>query len=510
MLIQPVQSPARYPTVSSPPGAEATEQLTDVYLGKTTVYATDDAGRVVVRGGNAGHSQSERPGWTVLKNMFFPVDMQQSVSSDYLATRGWICARDLVHGVGGFVVGAAVFAALGLDPIWGGAGMQTYNMIRDRACQAVGFAASFHVDKAIKNPRAWIVGGEAIGNLGAVIQACGALPAVTSNVPGGLLTVTLAAFAISTIAGVMSGAASASIGPRQAIADNLGELQVKNGNQGTVVSLVGGLLGLKLVGPVLAAGGAWIPLVAAATGILESLASFQFVKHLDYHPVNEAGLRRIVNAGEIVGPESDNFLKMMGSLKSRDRYPLGRPGRPLLDDPGRWAELRHLYQGRQYILEMREGGPYVVLRDGCTAEDRLQAALQAVHVERLQASPEYRALLEQQGALSGDRWLVSQSLAATPADVKPLLADLKRAGWSTDLLRFSDAGHRAQWEDPRAGSTPPLITPTLPVPEAGPLPGPARRSLLPILALGLCLAANPAPALAPDQVDSPPTTALRG
>lgn len=506
MLITSVQNLARIPSRASSTGPQ-TEQLTDVYLGKTTVYATDESGRILVRGGSANPaSEGEGRGWTMLKDMFFPVDMQQSVSSDYLITRSWHCARDLVHQAGGFVVGAALFAALGLDPLWGGAGMQTYSMIRDRACQAVGFAASFQVDRAIKNPRAWLVGGEVISNLGLVAQACGALPAVTSNVPGGLLAVTLAAFAVSTVGGVMSGAAGASINPRQAIGDNLGELQVKNGNQGTLVSIVGGVIGLELVKPLQAVGSFTVPVVAAVTGILGALTMIQMVKHLDYHPVNEEGLRRVVDFQEkenkIVGPAPDRFLPMMASLKSKSRFVLGQPGRPLLDHPIRWEQLKHLYQGRQYILEIREGEPYIVLREGCTSEDRLQAALQAVHVERLQASEQFQRVVEEKGPLQAERWLVTASLAKTPADVKPFLAELKRAGWSTDLLRFSDGARRAQWEDPAPGTMPPPEVEPVPTPIPVHLVQQARRrtGALPALALGSCLTCVPGVATGPGMV----------
>jgi hypothetical protein len=476
--------------------ASASRQVTDIVHGKATVYAADEQGEVFVQEG--GNGRASGSGTLLLKNMFFPVDMHRSVSRDYLPTRAWDCARDLVHAVGGFVVGAAVFAALGLDPLWGGAGMQTYNMIRDRMCQAVGFVTSFHVDKAMKNPRAWILGGEVIANVGTLVQACAALPAVTSQVPGGILAVTLSAFAISTIAGVMSGAASASINPRQAVGDNLGELQVKNGNQGTVVSLVGGLAGLELARHL--SGGASALMVAGVVGILGVVTMAQFVKHLDYHPVNEQGLRRVVDhldrEGQVVGPARDRFLPMMASLRCRDRIVLGRSGRPLLENPQRWEQLRHLYKGRQYLLDLREGEPYVLLREGCEPQDRMQATLQIIRLEGLRASHAFARLQLEQGTAAAERWLVKESLSQTPADVQPLLADMKKAGWSTDLIRLSDTGIRARWEDPAPGEEPPPES-RLEPDRAGKAPS-SSGNWLRAAVLGLNLAA--APSLPPPRV----------
>ena len=41
-----------------------------------------------------------------------------------------------------------------------------------------------------------------------------------------------------------------------------------------------------------------------------------------------------------------------------------------------------------------------------------------------------------------------QSLARIPQDIKPFLAEMKAAGWSTDILKFSDTGRRLQWLGP--------------------------------------------------------------
>ena len=92
------------------------------------------------------------------------------------------------------------------------------------------------------------------------------------------------------------------------------------------------------------------------------------------------------------------------------------------------------------MLDMQNGKPYLMMRENCSPEDRCQAIYQAIQLEKLQASPEF--------AQAGEMELVRQSLARTPQDIKPFLAEMKAAGWSTDILKFSDTGRRLQWLGP--------------------------------------------------------------
>jgi hypothetical protein len=323
--------------------------------------------------------------------------------------------------------------------------MATFNLIKDRVCQTTGFVSTFATPMADKNPRPWMLAGEAGDEIGMVLESTAAL------VPGALLPVSLAACVTRVFSGSMKGAAMANIDPRQAVSDNLGELRAKNGNQGFMASLLGSLAGLaalKVLTPVV---GAMAPtILAAGAAVVGVFAMSRLVSNLDYHPVNDQAVHRIVdsleNHRELAGPEKKQVWRTLLHMLDGNTLTLGQDIRPLLDDVPRFQQLKELYRGRNYMLEVRDGKPYIVLREGCAAQDRFTAALQAEYANRFKESPDYKKLAAED-AKKADQWLVASSLQKTPADPRPLLEKLGKAGWSVDLLRFYDTGNRSRWGD---------------------------------------------------------------
>lgn len=444
------QAPRALPkTLPFPKDTKDSEQFTETYQGRAVVYGYDDQGKLTVQGGD-GKTPGKRSlldrGRALGKRIIFPPNVETSVSKDYMVTRGWHAVHHLVHGVGGFVVGAATLAALAGDATWGaavggGAAMASFGLIRNYVCNATGFLTSFQVEKAEKNPRGWMIAGEALQNVGMAVGALTAVPAVTAHVPGGLFGLTMAGAALSTVAGVMKGAAEANVNQRQAVDGNLAQVNIANSHQDMFNGFVSGAAGAALMAGLhhYGMGSSALPAVAAVTGVLGTLAMTQWVKNLDYHPVTESALRRVLSGpqepGKMLGPKPDRMLDLVKNLGEEGRFTLGTDQRPASRE--RSQQLKGLYQGRNYILDMQNGKPYLMMRENCSPEDRCQAIYQALQVEKLQAAPEF--------AQAGEMELVQESLARTPLDIKPFLAEMKAAGWSTDILKFSDTGRRLRW-----------------------------------------------------------------
>lgn len=252
-----------------------------------------------------------------------------------------------------------------------------------------------------------------------------------------------------TFAGTMRGAASADIGPRQAVSDNLGELNAKNGNQNLIANNLGIALGSGLFAAVSGTlGGAALPLIGALSCAFGVYATSRMLKELDMNPVNEKAVRDIVDALQeqkpVPGPSKDRIWSALKDILTPDKIELGQDPELLRRDQGRFAELKSKYADRQYLLEAVNGEPYVVLKQSSTANDRFQAMVQAVTMQRLAKSPEYKNQLDTKGQDEADFWLVEQSLAKTPEDIAPLVGRLKDAGWSVDMFRFKDTGQRVE------------------------------------------------------------------
>jgi hypothetical protein len=433
------------------------ETFTESFQGHSVVYGYDKDGHLAPQGID-GHPGEAGLGFfdksiAMAKRVIFPPNVESSVSKDYMPTRAWHAVHQLIQGTGGFAVGAANLAALAGNGTWGaaiggGAAMATFNMIRNSTCNATGFLSSFQVDKAEKNPRGWMVAGEALSNAGMAIGALGAVPAVVAVAPAGLLGITLAGAAISTVGGVMKGAAMANVNQRQAIDGNLAQVNIANSHQDMVTKYVASTAGAALMAAVVgsATGSLAIPVIAAATGVLGTAAMTQWVKNLDYHPVTESGLREVVDGleqGSVPSPSPDHLSEMLKSLTDSGCYSLGSDHRPATRE--RLEELKGLYQGHNYLLDIENGTPFIAVNEKCGPEDRCQAIVQAIHAERLKEQPEYAEQVRLGGQEAGDQWLIQQSLNATPKDMTAFLESLKQAGWSTDIMKFTDTGRRTEW-----------------------------------------------------------------
>ncbi len=439
-LPTPAPGPAKPPLPHAPgqPPMPA-EEVADVYGDKVSVFQFGDDGKLRPKEGLQAPRSDSR--LSRLKEVFVPSNMPNSVSKDYLPTRGWQFVRDVFSNAAGSATAAGVLAVFGLNPGW--ALLQApLNMAKDRFCQVVGFGSSFAAPLADRNPRAWMMAGETADHLGMILESSAALPGMF--VPaffGGPL--------VRILSGSMRGAASANIEVRQAVADNLGEVRAKNGNQAFISSLVGSVTGLAAaqylshhLGPVA------YPLVTSVGAALSVASMAMMVKNLDYQPINESALRTIVAAvdreGQVPAPDRSVWQPVAGILQA-EKLEIGQPIQGLTEDRARFRELKELYQGRNYLLEVKNGLPYVVLRENASAEDRFAAAAQAVRVENLLQTSDYQRLLSSEGPQAADRWLTEASLKKTPADPRPLLEQCKKAGWSADLIRIRDAGNRARW-----------------------------------------------------------------
>lgn len=414
-----------HPAAAAP--APAPEEVTEFRGDKT---------RVLRLGEQPPVEQTAAQDWsrrvlTGMQTFFLPANLPHSVSPDYLATRKWWFVRDVLSNAAGFCAGAAMGTALGISPVWGGAAMATFNLIRDRVSQGVGFAASFATPIADKNPRPWIVAGETLEHIGTTLDSTVGL------FPQHILPIALTGAVLRTTAGTLKGAAMANIGPRQAIADNLGEVGAKNGNQGFVASLLGTTIGLVAHSVMAATLGPSAPLIIAAIGSAGAVAAnSMMVNNLDMFPINEATLRTVVERqGQEIPSPSSNVWADTPSLWTKNHHQVGRSIEPLVADKPRFEQLRSLYAARKYLLELVDGKPYVVMRKGAEAEDRFLAGLQCVTIDKLQ----------RENPQADRDTLISQSLQATPDNPTALLKQLGQAGWSTDMIRVADDGLRAEW-----------------------------------------------------------------
>lgn len=442
------------PSATPSDTALAAGALTEIYQGQTIEYQTNQQGQLVAQGNNSGPTNMLDKSLAFGKRLIFPPNMETSVSKDYLATRGWQIANIFTRDAAGFAIGAVALSTLVGDPSWGaavkgGAAMATFGLIKTYTCQATKFAASFQIDKAEKNPRAWMLASEMVCNFGTVVGALGSLKQVTDLVPGGLLGVTVACAAISTVGGVMRGAATANVTRRQALDGNLAQVNAANGNQEMLTGFASGMAGAALLAginkytnPAIS-----IPIVAATVGIIGAVCISQWVKNLDYHPVTETVLRDVMagvdSTGKVPAPKPDEFIGMMKELTKDGIIELGENKHPATQ--ARLEELKSLHQGRNYLMDIEQGKPYVMLRDKCTVEDRFQAVYQVLQAEKLMASAEYQSMAQDKGKEAADRWAVSQSIQHTPADPKPFLKQMHDSGWSIDVMKFNDSGRRIRW-----------------------------------------------------------------
>ncbi len=474
---------------SAPPAPEGKKLVARESEGdKTIIWERDEQGVVTTPDSNlaAGGTPMQKAGrW--LSNKLVPENYKVACSADYPATRSWQLVRDYAGSMAGTaavgcVMGSVTGATTALAALgWSMVNFANMNNVKDRIGQITSFLATPLAIRAERNPRPWMMAGD-IGQ-----HVCTALDASVAVAPPLLYFPILAvSTTLRSIAGAVSGAAGANIGPRQAIKGNLGEVSVKNSNQSNAATMAGALTTPLIVGGLSSYFGATgAQVTAALAGDLAALANvghavalaglvtvgigaalglfanYMMLRNLDYNPVNEPALRAIVNhmednQGAICKPDP-SVLQAMGSLVGAEKLVVGDRIKPILEDP-ELETLREIYKDRPYILRYTEAQPYIVMKtderytqsqtptvttstlphntDYLNRMGQVQAAIQAIHGERLAASPEYREKLAAGGHKEADRWLLEESLKKAPKNVEPFLLELQEAGWSVDLLRL--------------------------------------------------------------------------
>lgn len=454
---------------------------------KQITWERDDQGHVTTPDGNAatGGSLLQKTGrW--LTNKLVPENYKVACSKDYPATRGWQLVRDFAGSMSGTaaigcVMGSVTGATSALLALgWAGVNFANVNNLKDRIGQVTSFLVTPMAIMAERNPRPWMMAGD-IGQ-----QVCTALDASVAVMPPILyFPILTASTVLRSVIGACEGAAGANVGPRQALKGNLGEVSVKNSNQSNAATMLGAITTPVLVGGLstyfgansavvaqalsgnaaaLATMGQAVAMAGMATvalgGALALVATYMKLKHLDYNPVNEPALRTIINhmeesQGEICKPDA-SVLKTLRTLVGSEKLVVGDRIKPILEDP-QFDQLRETYKDRPYILKYTGGQPYIVMKNdkahpsqmtfvpraGLPNTDdyrnrvaQVQAAIQAIHGERLAATPEYAEVVSKRGQADADQWLLEESLKKTPKNVEPFLLKLQEAGWSVDLLRL--------------------------------------------------------------------------
>ena len=423
----------------------------------------------------------DEAGWmartkTKVLNSLVPENLSQSVSKDYVATRKWQLARDFLGAFAGTASLAAVMTAVAPANMAlaalsiAGLTVANVNWFKDRMGQVSSIAATNIARIAEKNPRPWMMASDVIQNVGTVVDAATCILPPIVYFP--LLT---GMGVIRAVGGAAGGAAGANVGPRQAIKGNLGEVSVKNGNQSTLATFAGstaGIAALGAIGSVTSFGTA--VLAVAGIGAVGCLVTYyKMLQALDYNPVNEKSMRYVMDHmqshnGEIPSPSRNLVGQVLGLVK-RDTLVAGDKIKPLLQDKN-FEQLRDTFKDRPYIMSIREGKPYLVLKheegskdqpesgdkplpessDFITKIAQTQAMYQGIMAERLLASPDY-ASKKAQDEDAANKWVIDESLKQTPADIRPFMIDMQKAGWSVDTVRFWGEERPATLENAKTG-----------------------------------------------------------
>lgn len=430
---------------------------------EVVTYTRDADGKVTASGNGLENASWIKRTKQKLWESLVPENLSANVSKDYIATRKWQVGRDAFGAFGGTASVTASVAAIGAANgallALGIAGLTLANVtwVKDRMAQLTTFTSTGLAKIAEKNPRPFILAADVITNLGTVVDATTAILPPIAYYP---LISTMAVVRAAT--GTMEGAAGAGIAPRQAIADNIGEVGVKNANQSTIATTLGATASLVALGALTTAIGFGPAAIAvAATGAVGGLfCKYMMLKNLDYNPVNEGAIRNIVAAqekGEAIPGPASNLLLQLPTVFTRNKLVIGDSVAPLLNDAN-FPKYQELYSDRPYILSVQDGAPHVVLKDDTdiTTDNpkpgmaplpdssdyarkmaEVQAAFQAVHAEKLLASDEFKELKARDGADKANLWVVEQSYSKVPANMQNLLTEMKEAGWSVDTVRFN-------------------------------------------------------------------------
>lgn len=444
------------PPPQNPPKPSG-EVVVKEHVGKDTVtYQRDRQGKVV-----GSQDDLPVPGWLERSkekawSSLVPDNLPNSVSPDYVESRKWQLTRDFFGTFAATSSLAAVTTAIGpantalLALGIAGVNLANVTWIKQRLPQITQFASTGLAKVAERNPKPWILAADLTVQVSMVAEAATPLLAPTSYYP--LLTGLAMAQAIGTVA---VNSAGASLTPRQARQGNLGEVTTKNSNQTTLVAIAGATAGLAAVGALTGPlGFAHAALVVSTVGaVAGTYAKVRKLQALEYDPINEKALRRVLDQG-MVGPESSQFKQLL-DIGRQDRLVIGNRPRPVLEDPN-FPVLRQLFGNRPYWLTVVDGAPYVVMKNETEGADEIpqaaaplptsasfpermaqvQAAYHAILLEKYLASPDYRREVEQQGAAAANLAAVQKTMARTPDDVHGFLKQMQAQGWSVDMIRF--------------------------------------------------------------------------
>ena len=381
------------------------------------------------------------------------------MSKDYLPTRFWWLGREVMSNISyGFAAGQATSLALELvvkaqpgaaiATVGLGLGMYWFPKVVDLMRNVTSMATSTVAPVVDRRPKAWFLAGDILDNAATAVMTCAAL------VPGLYAPLSIGVGLAFTMAGVLKRRAQSNMFYRQAInpTETLPDINTKENNQSIVLSLVSVAAGAGLQwaigGTALAAG---LPMVGCAAAALGILTTVKFLSHLDMENINESVVRKAVGEmeqGQELSEPDRKVGKLLGKLLDKDTIEMGRDlDRLKQSGSARYQELLEIYRDDKYLLEVYKGKPYIVVKDGSGREDSLAPVVQAIHVERLSATPEYAEIVARQGSDAGDYWLVERSLAKARQQAPGLLDRLAARGWAADLVNFRDTDMRFTQDD---------------------------------------------------------------
>ncbi len=376
------------------------------------------------------------------QRLFLPSGMPESVSTDYVPSRKWAFVRDLTGSVTDYFGTASALNAVGI-----GSGPLTVGMawmLRD-AIDGVGkVAATTLAKEADRDPKAWTLRGEYAQTAGVLLESTMAI------VPGAFLPLACSSQVIKAFGSTAKGAAQKPIDVHQAKGNNHGEVGSKNSAQNMVAGAIGGGLGfgLEALGKA-TIGSASVPIMAAGFGAVRLFAMHKYVQSLDMDQITEKAVGRVVRewieTGELAHPQGVKIIERKD--KDLKKLVMGADLQPFTKDQARFDELRSLYAGRDYLLEVDDKNVCVLLREGSDRKDQFCAVLQAVILQHLRRGDAYEQMLTKEGPEAANRWAVETSLRATPEDPKPLLEQLEHAGWEAKEINFNVKTPRATWDD---------------------------------------------------------------
>ncbi|MBT9583275.1 RUS1 family protein [bacterium] len=394
-----------------------------------------------------------------LQSLFIPKNVEKTMTKDYLPTRLWWMGREVMSNLSyGFAASQATSLALELvvksqpaaavATVGLGLGMYWFPKVVDQFRNATSMASSTLAPVADRRPKAWFLAGDILDNLGTAVMSCAAL------MPGLYAPLSIGVGAAFTVAGVLKRRAQSNMFYRQAInpRDTLPEINTKESNQSIVLNLVSMGAGAALQWGIGATGlAAGLPIVGLAAAALGTLATVRFLSHLDMENINESVVRRTLDRleqGQEVSAPDRKVGRLLTQLLERDKIELGQDLIRLKQaGSARYQDLLSTYQSKNYLLESFKGQPYIVMKEGASKEDSLAAVIQAIHVEKLRATPEYQQVEQSRGSDAADYWLVEQSLARAQAQTPGLLERFQAQGWATDLVNFRDREERYSQQD---------------------------------------------------------------